>query len=272
MIFSRSKIKSGGLNSEERSTPGGTFERWRNISQRLGGGFQDEKENSFSFGDFDERPWTVAESTIALREDSVIENQVPFIPTASSPYGASSSEATDNTTLQAVPLIKKDALHNNIAASPKTALGSQPASSAPPPPQGVNPQPLSASNTKVPPSDLSLPVQEDIKRRFGSNVRSALGPGTVIEGTFRFDTPVCIDGTLTGEVFSSSVLIAGSQASVNARVKVGSLVILGHVVGDIEANDLIEIRAGGNLQGDISAHRIVIEDGGVFNGLCTIID
>ena len=117
-------------------------------------------------------------------------------------------------------------------------------------------------------SDSSLSVEDDLKQRFGSNIRSALGPGTVIEGTFRFDSPVCVEGTLSGEVYSSSALIVGAGASITGKITVGSLIILGDVEGSVEAEELVEIRATGSLQADIITKRIAIEDGGSFNGNC----
>jgi cytoskeletal protein CcmA (bactofilin family) len=126
--------------------------------------------------------------------------------------------------------------------------------------------------TPVPPSDLSLNIDEDLKRRFGTNIRSALGSGTVIEGTFRFDSPVCIDGTLIGEVSSTSVLIVGEQANVRARIKVGSLIVMGTVNGDIDANELVEIRSTGHLEGDILTKRLALEEGGWFLGTCNMLD
>jgi cytoskeletal protein CcmA (bactofilin family) len=113
--------------------------------------------------------------------------------------------------------------------------------------------------------DLSLPIGEDLQRRFGE-IRSALGPGTVIEGTFKFDSPVCVDGTLTGEITSTSALIVGQEATINGNINVGSLIILGTVQGIVKASDLIEIRAGGRLDADISTKRIAIEDGGWYSG------
>jgi cytoskeletal protein CcmA (bactofilin family) len=114
--------------------------------------------------------------------------------------------------------------------------------------------------------DLSLSATDDIKRRFGTNIRSALGPGTVIEGTFCFDAPVCIDGTLTGEIQSSSILIVGEQAEVHARIEVGGLIILGKVIGQVNAEELVEIRSTGELRADIKTKRLVIEDGATYTG------
>ena len=126
----------------------------------------------------------------------------------------------------------------------------------------------STSGRSVSAKDASMSLEEELRRRFGSNVKSALGPGTIIEGNFSFDSPVCIDGTLIGEVHSSSVLIVGENASVNAKISVGSLIVLGNVTGMVEAKDLVEIRAGGSLEGDIDTQRIAIEEGGWFQGRC----
>lgn len=120
----------------------------------------------------------------------------------------------------------------------------------------------------APIAETGLSVDQDLRRRFGGNVRSALGPGTVIEGKFSFDGPVRVDGTLTGEINSSSALIVGEQAQVNGTISVGSLVVLGMVEGPVHAEELVEIKSGGQLDGDIVTAKLIVEDGGCFNGLC----
>jgi cytoskeletal protein CcmA (bactofilin family) len=136
---------------------------------------------------------------------------------------------------------------------------------------GVAPIPVEQVVTLTPPpAPVRLSVEDELKSRFGTNVRSALGPGTVIEGKFSFDTPVRIDGTLKGEVVATSVLIVGEEGVVDASVQVGSLVVLGRVVGDVVAEDLVEIKSTGTLDGDISSERLMVEDGGVFRGRCNV--
>ncbi len=102
-------------------------------------------------------------------------------------------------------------------------------------------------------------------------VKTALGPGTFIEGKFTFDSPVRIDGELLGEVTSTSALIVGEEASINANIQVGSLIVFGSVTGNVRVRDLVEIRTGGNIEADIQAERLVIEEGGVFNGHCQML-
>ena len=114
--------------------------------------------------------------------------------------------------------------------------------------------------------NTELSKEDDLKKRLSTNVPSALGPGTVIEGKFTFDSPVRVDGTLTGEVLSTSMLIVGEQAVVNANIEVGTLIVFGQVVGNVVASDLIEIKERGYLKGDIYSERLAIEQGGVFQG------
>lgn len=124
---------------------------------------------------------------------------------------------------------------------------------------------------KVPVSNSTLTVDQDLQRRFGAKIKAAIGPGTMIEGKLSFETPVRIDGTLIGDISSTSTLIVGEQGTVQANIRVGSLVILGAVSGKVEAQELIEIRNCGHLEADIQCKRMAIEDGGHFQGRCTMI-
>ncbi|MCC6221788.1 MAG: polymer-forming cytoskeletal protein [Deltaproteobacteria bacterium] len=108
--------------------------------------------------------------------------------------------------------------------------------------------------------------EKNLERRFGSAIKAALGPGTTIEGKLSFESPVRIDGTLKGEITSTSTLIVGEGGVIEAGVKVGSLIVLGQVVGNVEAQELIEIQSTGSLEGDISTKRLTIEEGGYFSG------
>ena len=101
-------------------------------------------------------------------------------------------------------------------------------------------------------------------------VKTAIGCGTIIEGKFRFDSPVRIDGELSGEILSDSILIVGETAVIKAQVKVGSLIIYGKVIGDIIADELVYIKHDGILDGNVTTARIAIDEGGYFKGQCVI--
>ena len=158
---------------------------------------------------------------------------------------------------------------SGIKAEPKQGVPAQVASTRAPTAPAVTPTSLSSNiEVKVLPSDPAMSFEDDIRRRFGTNVKSALGPGTVIEGKFTFESPVSIDGNLTGEVFSSSVLIVGEHANINAKIHVGSLVVLGRVNGEVRVKDLVEIKPSGHLEADIYTKRFVMDQGGFYSGVC----
>lgn len=145
-----------------------------------------------------------------------------------------------------------------VAVSPaSTAVASAPVA-----PATENPPSLAAASREN---------QADIiAERFGK-IRSALGPGTVIQGKLSFDTPVSIDGKLSGEVYSTKALIVGKQGVIDAKLlEVATLVVLGTVKGSIKASEGIELIKGGKIIGDITTPRLLIEEGAMLDGSCAM--
>jgi cytoskeletal protein CcmA (bactofilin family) len=101
-------------------------------------------------------------------------------------------------------------------------------------------------------------------------IRSALGKGTVIQGKLSFDTPVRIDGSLNGDVYSSQVLIVGESGVIEADIEVSSLIVMGKVKGKIKARERIELWSGGVLEGEIDCPAFVMEENSQFDGTCTM--
>lgn len=131
------------------------------------------------------------------------------------------------------------------------------------------------------PASQTKPVVKDLPQLFNPTakslnteepkVRSALGPGTVIQGKLSFDATVSIDGKLTGEIFSSKTLIVGTSGVVDATIEVAELIVRGVVKGSIKASERIEIKDGGQLIGDIITPALVMQDGCLFSGNCSMV-
>lgn len=166
--------------------------------------------------------------------------------------GDEASESAPTTIDVAIPLTK--ASEPDLA--PKWATESEPM------------RPSSGTASPSPLTRASEPPARPAPLAKVDAVHSALGPGTVIEGKLRFDSPVRIDGSLIGEVTSTSVLIVGEQAVVKAIVNVGSLVVHGQVTGQVEAHEKVEIKEGGSLEANIKTKHLVIDQGGYFRGGC----
>src|SRR5512143_1882849 len=104
----------------------------------------------------------------------------------------------------------------------------------------------------------------------GSNLNAFLGEGTNFKGTLTFEGTVRIDGRLEGEIFTKDTLVIGEGAQVHATIHAGVLVLSGTVYGNITAEKKIEIHPSGQLYGNITTPSLVIEEGVIFEGTCTM--
>jgi cytoskeletal protein CcmA (bactofilin family) len=97
-------------------------------------------------------------------------------------------------------------------------------------------------------------------------LNALLGAGSVFEGKLHFEGQVRIDGTFTGEITTTDLLIIGEGAKVSATVNCGSVEIKGDINGNVNANDSIILRATARVHADIYAPSLVMDKGAVFEG------
>lgn len=97
-------------------------------------------------------------------------------------------------------------------------------------------------------------------------LNALLGAGSVFEGKLHFEGQVRIDGTFTGEITTTDLLIIGEGAKVSATINCGSVEIKGDINGNVNASDSIVLRATARVQADIYAPSLVMDKGAVFEG------
>lgn len=97
-----------------------------------------------------------------------------------------------------------------------------------------------------------------------------LGKGSRVTGKLVFEGTVRIEGHVEGEIAAQDTLIIGESAVVNAQITGTSVVVHGRVTGDVTARKRLEIRAPGKLFGNISTPSLVIHDGVIFEGQCSM--
>ena len=104
-------------------------------------------------------------------------------------------------------------------------------------------------------------------------ISTFLGTDASIDGTIEFQGTIRLDGKVNGKIKSSEgTVIVGDKAVLDAEVVVGTAIVMGEVIGTIDAAERIEVYPPGRITGDIQAPVISIEEGGVLNGNCTIKD
>jgi cytoskeletal protein CcmA (bactofilin family) len=103
----------------------------------------------------------------------------------------------------------------------------------------------------------------------GSSAAGYLDHGTKISGKLRFEGPARIDGTIDGEVDGKEITI-GESAVVTAQIRGNSIVVHGKVKGEITATEKIEIHPTAKIVGNISAPKLIVHEGAIFEGQCSM--
>ena len=109
-----------------------------------------------------------------------------------------------------------------------------------------------------------------------SATRNVLNYDVSVVGTLRFTDDLLVDGSVEGEITSDGVLTVGANASIQAgdknkvAVRTQSAIIHGKVVGDVVVTDRVELTSTAELLGDVTASKISIQEGAIFNGYCKV--
>jgi len=104
----------------------------------------------------------------------------------------------------------------------------------------------------------------------GGEPNAYLGKGSKVAGKLNFDGTVRVDGQVEGEIACQDTLIIGESAVVTAQISGSTVIIKGKVTGDINARTRVEIRAPGKLYGNIVTPSLIILEGVVFEGHCSM--
>ena len=99
------------------------------------------------------------------------------------------------------------------------------------------------------------------------NAPARIGKTIVICGEVKGSEDLVVDGRVEGTVnLSESRLTIGPTAIVAANLSAKDILIMGQVQGNLVASGRVELRAGCQVEGDIRALRLAVEDNSVFRG------
>ncbi len=112
-------------------------------------------------------------------------------------------------------------------------------------------------------------IARDIKE---GRLSGFVGHGTVLTGETSFQMMLRVDGHLTGTVTSDGgTLIVGTNGQVDANISVGVATVNGVINGDVIATEKIQLGRTARVMGNIATPRLVIEEGAIFEGGCSMI-
>ncbi len=96
--------------------------------------------------------------------------------------------------------------------------------------------------------------------------RTIIARPTTIDGKLMGSSEILIDGTVKGSVTCRSLVRIAERGSIEADVHALTVQVAGIVNGDISADERIVLEKSARVKGNLTAPRILIQDGASFKG------
>lgn len=94
-----------------------------------------------------------------------------------------------------------------------------------------------------------------------------IGQSISIKGELTGNEDLTIEGKVDGKIIlKDHNLTIGSNGRITAEIHAKTVLVLGEVVGNVTADDKVEVSSTGSMRGDILAPRVVLADGARFKG------
>ena len=112
------------------------------------------------------------------------------------------------------------------------------------------------------------PVLKPISATKSSNSIAYIGSSASIVGTLKFDCTAEIGACVEGQIESTGKLTILETGVIKGTLKAKDLIIKGKIQGNIFAENSLALCAPAAVRGDITAPKLSIEAGVVFEGRC----
>ena len=94
-----------------------------------------------------------------------------------------------------------------------------------------------------------------------------IGQSVEIRGTLTGNEDLTIEGMVDGKILvKDHALTIGANGRITAEVHAKTVIVVGQIVGNITADDKVEIAPSGSVHGDLRAPRVALADGSSFKG------
>lgn len=97
-------------------------------------------------------------------------------------------------------------------------------------------------------------------------VETIIGPSVKVEGDFKADGNIIIEGQLSGNVKTKKNLRIGEGAKIKAGIEADNAWIGGEVNGNLKISGQLDISPNAKITGDIEASILTVETGAKING------
>ena len=103
-----------------------------------------------------------------------------------------------------------------------------------------------------------------------SECATVIGNDVVIKGEITVEKGLRVDGCIEGAVTTKGKVHVGKSGNLSAEVNGGTVVVEGKVKGNITALDRVTLEATSNVFGDLTANKLVVNEGATIVGKVNI--
>ncbi len=90
--------------------------------------------------------------------------------------------------------------------------------------------------------------------------------GTTINGDVETKSDIRLDGILKGKLITTGRLVVGPTGFVEGDIFCDNIDVVGNVVGNIDAKNVVTLKEGAKVTGNIATKNLSIDSGVIFDG------
>ena len=102
----------------------------------------------------------------------------------------------------------------------------------------------------------------------GTGAATIIAAGTTLKGDISSNGDIRIDGSLQGNIQCQAKVVIGANGSVDGDISGQQADIMGKVSGTIKVKELLQLKGGSYVNGNLYAGKLQIEPSANFNGQC----
>ena len=101
-----------------------------------------------------------------------------------------------------------------------------------------------------------------------SGLATIIAAGTEIKGDIDSKGDIRVDGTLTGNLSTTSKVIIGTNGKINGDVQANTADVLGQINGNVKITELLYLKDNCEVNGNIYTGQLQVDASAKFNGEC----
>ncbi|GAA0786890.1 bactofilin family protein [Hathewaya limosa] len=100
--------------------------------------------------------------------------------------------------------------------------------------------------------------------------QTLIGAQCTIHGTIKGSDTIKVEGNIEGDIIWNDTVIIGETSLCNGNITCNTALISGKVKGNVTCQNTLSIKSTGHIEGDIIADKLIVDDGGIFEGNCSM--